>query len=284
MLGWRKICRPYTDVSFFAESWDCTDCTERMIAAVPFRRLPLLLLGVVPVLAACGGPRQATPLHTAAPSSTSTKPSASPTSSSLNRNAPSKAWPGVVSSVMASLHTVQGVPLMAPSTLPGGEATAGAEPTASGFLVTLKSGVNNVGSFGGLHTPSNQAASSAIFSESSFQNPVGAPTSQTSLGSGSVTARFYGSSDSLIWNSGNWTCEVVGSAHPTAVATPIAVYLASHPLPFSTGVLTVIAGAGTSDTTTLAWNHGANVYTVSQTGAPIAAIQTAAAMAPYPAP
>jgi hypothetical protein len=171
-------------------------------------------------------------------------------------------------------------------------ATPSPVPVNSSGLTS--SGGTELASFSTTPTASSSNATSSL-SQANSQNIDscgGASQSQELSGGTQAMSCATVDGDALNWTFEGWQVQVLtlsGTTPPTDEANRVASALSSSGVPASDGAgfITVQVPAnssvGTSDTAAVEWVVGSDVYQVRSSDNPIAAIQTAAAMRPYPA-
>ncbi|MGH9029470.1 MAG: hypothetical protein ACRDV4_07630 [Acidimicrobiales bacterium] len=274
-------------------------------------------VGLSLLLAGCssGGTRPGAIRHSTTSSSATTTSAAPPTTSppsssaSTTTTAPPPPFPAVVVQAMA-----QFVPLPAgaeaPLRLPpvsgyltaqtgglGGEdnvtliATPSPVPVNSPDLTS--SGGTELASFSTTPTASTSNASSSL-SQAKGQSidACGGPSVPETLSGGTAaTSCPTLDGEALDWTFEGWSVQVItlsGTSPSTAEADQVQSALSSSGVPTSSGngFVTVEVPAnssvGSSDTAAVEWVVGADLYQVRSSDNPVGAIQTAAAMRPYP--
>ncbi len=223
-------------------------------------------------------------------------------------------WPPLVSQAMAYIQPRSAALEEAPSQLPTSSLpanSADASTTASSYTVSLyrcpaplplnDPGVGNgscgdladvYGAFSGQTYPDPAIAGAAVASVLGSASPA-CPTATTTkipLSPGGPEATLYTIGQEgckATWALGGWTYVLTGDLSGEsgssweAVASLIASYTASNPLPGSTGVLSCdIAPDGVH--TSLFWAAGSSVYSAGVYHGSLPAIGLAEAMLPYP--
>lgn len=143
-----------------------------------------------------------------------------------------------------------------------------------------------------LTTSSANAHAQIVQQQSQTIASCGGASSQAALGDGTVaTSCPTLDGAALTWQRAGWTIQVIdfsGTAPPTAEATQVESTLSGTGLPMADGggfvsvQVPANASVGTSTTIAVLWSVGADDYQVRSSDDPIAAIEVAAAMRPYP--
>jgi len=142
-------------------------------------------------------------------------------------------------------------------------------------------------------TPVSSTSAAASYVKSTAGEDLAActgPKSSEDLAGTTVTSCDSAEGPALSWTAGAWQVQLVdegGTAPPSAAASSVAAWLASHTLPSTPEGLVSVSvpgspAAGPSVTSVVVWYSNRDVYQVSAPGNELTALRLAASMKPWP--